>query len=90
LEDDAEGSLAAPKTLMNINLSQLMQETKSGLAAAADAIPKYKRAVIDMKKNIMISPGAPSVATTSKYGGTAPGDDDHLDEEYQYMMQGKA
>jgi hypothetical protein len=42
-----------------------------------------------MKKNIMISPGAPSVATNSKYGGTAPGDDD-LDEEFEYMMQGKA
>ena len=37
----------------------------------------------------MISPGAPSVGTASKFGGTAPGDDD-LDEEYEYMMQGKA
>ena len=43
-----------------------------------------------MKKNIMIAMGAaPSVATGSKYGGTAPGDEDN-DEEFEYMMQGKA
>jgi hypothetical protein len=34
--DDVEGSLAAPKTLLNINMSQLMQETKAGLAALAE------------------------------------------------------
>ncbi len=83
LVDDLEGSLASPKTLFNMNISQLMQETKAGLAAQAESKPK--RAVIDMKKNIMISPGAPSVGTASKYGGTAPGDDD-LDEEFEYMM----
>ena len=34
--DDVEGSLASPKTLLNINMSQLMQETKAGLAALAE------------------------------------------------------
>jgi ABC-type siderophore export system fused ATPase/permease subunit len=44
-----------------------------------------------MKKNIMMSPGrAPSVATASKYGGTTAYGDDDLDEEYEYMLQGKA
>ena len=36
LVDDAEGSLAPPKTLFNINLSALMQDTKAGLALLAE------------------------------------------------------
>lgn len=34
--DDMEGSLAPPKTLLNVNLSALMQDTKAGLAALAE------------------------------------------------------
>jgi hypothetical protein len=69
-----------------------MQDTKSGLALLAEQNPKSKRTVVvDMKKNIMMSPGrAPSVATASKYGGTTAHGDDDLDEEFEYMLQGKA
>ena len=89
--DDLEGSLAQTKNLFSLNLSQLMQETKAGIAAREETNLKPKRAVLDMKKNIMISPGAPSMATSSKYGGTAPGEEeDDVDAEYEYMMQGKA
>jgi ABC-type siderophore export system fused ATPase/permease subunit len=58
----------------------------------AEQNPKSKRTVVvDMKKNIMMSPGrAPSVATASKYGGTTAHGDDDLDEEFEYMLQGKA
>lgn len=64
-----------------------MQETKHGIAAAAASIDaKPKRAVIDMKKNIMMG-GAPSEkAASSKKGGEI---EDDFDEEYEHMMQGK-